>query len=115
VSATGTPKVAIKAYKNTDCTAYSNNNRPYRDGVEYTTASTTLEFPNPELNAVGSWIDIDITTIMHELMQQPSWTGTNSSICFIGVNLMASGSHEFGIRDSAEGPHSSPRLILDYE
>ncbi|HMW70894.1 MAG TPA: hypothetical protein PKD17_03695, partial [Cellvibrionaceae bacterium] len=115
VSTTGTPKVAIKAYKNTNCTAFSNTNRPYRDGVEYTTASTLLEFPNPELNAVGSWIDIDITTIMRELMQQPTWVGTNSSICLIGINLMTTGSHEFGIRDSAEGAYSSPRLILDYE
>lgn len=115
VSATGTPKVAIKAYKNTNCSAFSNTNRPYRNGVEYTTASTLLEFPNPELNAVGSWIDIDITTIMRELMQQATWAGTHSSICLIGINLKTTGSHEFGIRDSAEGAYSSPRLILNYE
>lgn|GEM_PF-3671200 len=115
VSATGTPKVAIKAYKNTNCTAFSNTNRPYRNGVEYTTASTLLEFPSPELNPVGSWIDIDTTTIIRELMQQPTWAGSNSSICLIGINLMTTGSHEFGIRDSAEGAYSSPKLILNYE
>jgi hypothetical protein len=113
--ATGFPKVAVHAYRDLNCQAFSNSNLPYRDGVELTVSSTYLQFPNEHLGVTNEWVDIDVTNVMMELMGLPSWDGNASSICFIGKNHQATGVHEFGFRDSKEGAGVAPRLILDFK
>lgn len=113
VAATGEPKVAIYAYKDTNCHEFSDANLPYRDGIVLTNAFTLIEFPDPSLNKTNDWIEIDVTNIMRELMLETTWSNGDSSICFIGKNLMPMGAHEFGFRDSAEGASFAPRIIMD--